>query len=582
YQLFEILSDAGNERLSLTRGDLKFYQDIATADPHPGMAGGILSLILSDTDPKYEFAVEEERAVAHFNRAAAYRIFTAYKQENPTAPELAQMYLDIVRLYTGTKNLDVASETLAEFEKRYTDAPEFPEVALKLADAYIATGKYDAERALYAHILDYVGQHRTQGAALIPRSDSSGDQNKQTQALNALSEPTTVKPAVIAYPPISNEGINYTTTAPDSSYTYNSYSSFSDQLTSIDDEDQANEVEYETVLQRYVASLAKDSRTTDILALYASEIKKYPGEQALYEQLLQWLGQTNMVDEQLRVYQEALRAFPSTTWRDRLARWYVRQQRTKEFETLSRELIAKLDDAEAEAYLREFIDSKVSSFDAQLYFALYSVAHQRFPHNLNFVKGLLRFYSAHQQWQQWRALIAEYYFESRESRDEFLSHLSSHGELRAYLARARATLNQSTDSQALLPYKLFRADASAQLSNFEEAVDAYRELNRLYPNSPEFAERLVNFTRSFGQHNRRFLEASAAISRSLADASPSVVAYRVRAGEIQAELGDYAKARAEWEQLIPLARGDQDTYLDTATIYWDYFQYDDALRTIHT
>ena len=50
---------------------------------------------------------------------------------------------------------------------------------------------------------------------------------------------------------------------------------------------------------------------------------------------------------------------------------------------------------------------------------------------------------------------------------------------------------------------------------------------------------------------------------------------------MQAELGDYTKARGEWEQLIPLARGDRDTYLDTATIYWDYFQYDDAFRTIH-
>src|SRR6185503_988895 len=27
YQLFELLSDAGDQRLSLTRGDLKFYQD---------------------------------------------------------------------------------------------------------------------------------------------------------------------------------------------------------------------------------------------------------------------------------------------------------------------------------------------------------------------------------------------------------------------------------------------------------------------------------------------------------------------------------------------------------------------------
>src|SRR6185295_125988 len=211
YQLFEILSDAGNQRLSLTRGDLKFYQDIATADPHPGMMGGVLSLILSDTNPKQELAIEEKRAVAYFNRAAAYRIFTAYKQENPTAPELAQMYLDIVRLYANTKNLDVASETLAEFEQRYTDAPEFPEVALKLADAYISTEKYDAERALYAHVLDYLGRHRAKGTPLIPRPEPSGDQNKQ--ALNALSQPTTVKPSVIAYPPISNQGINYTITA---------------------------------------------------------------------------------------------------------------------------------------------------------------------------------------------------------------------------------------------------------------------------------------------------------------------------------------------------------------------------------
>jgi len=42
YQLFEILSDAGEQRLSLTQGDLKFYQSVATADPHPGMLGGIL------------------------------------------------------------------------------------------------------------------------------------------------------------------------------------------------------------------------------------------------------------------------------------------------------------------------------------------------------------------------------------------------------------------------------------------------------------------------------------------------------------------------------------------------------------
>src|ERR1051325_11645462 len=77
-QLFELLSDAGEQRLALTRGDLKFYQDIATADPHPGILNGILSFILSDTHPDQELDLHEEFAIKRFNRAAAYRIFTAY------------------------------------------------------------------------------------------------------------------------------------------------------------------------------------------------------------------------------------------------------------------------------------------------------------------------------------------------------------------------------------------------------------------------------------------------------------------------------------------------------------------------
>src|SRR5205085_2433194 len=162
---------------------------------------------------------------------------------------------------------------------------------------------------------------------------------------------------------------------------------------------------------------------------------------------------------------------------------------------------------------------------------------------------------------------------------------SEHRELRARLAEARERCRAQAESDpgALqsLPYKLFRADAAAWLSNYEEAIDAYRELNRLYPNTPEYSERLVAFTRSLGQHNRKFLEEAASVSHALADNVPSSSAYRTRAGELQAELGDYARARGEWEQLIALGRGAPETYLDTATVYWDYYQYADALRIIN-
>src|SRR5262249_18083284 len=279
---------------------------------------------------------------------------------------------------------------------------------------YITVENFDAERAVYQRLLDYLGKRRVKGVALVPYSGQAhASDDPQKQALDLRSEPTTIKPVTVSYPPISNPGISVSGAPTD----YSSRSAYSDHLESIprNNKQTGKQVDYETVLSRYVASLAKDNRTTDILALYSGEIKKYPDEQGLYEQMLQWLGQTNLVDEQLRVYQQALRTFPSTTWHDRLARWFVRNSRTKEFEALSRELLAKVNDKESEAYLQEFIKGGVNadpaSFDAKLYVALYSLAHQRFPHNLQFVTGLLQFYVAHQQWEQWRTLVAEYYFE---------------------------------------------------------------------------------------------------------------------------------------------------------------------------
>lgn len=606
YQIFEILSDAGNQRLSLTQGDLKFYQDIATADPHPGMLGGVLSLLLSDTEPKREFKKKEAQAIGHFNRAAAYRVFAEYKQEYPTSPELAQMYLDIVRLYAATLETDgpaIAAETLAEFERRYTDAPQYPEVALKLADCYIALGKPEDERRLYQHILDYLGQHRRDGARLVPSAaqPQTNSESEAPQGLSISAEPTSVTPQVIRYPFTSNSGIripNGASADSDSSEDGYSTTSFTDYLGGAEGgaahfgrrrsqrSVPANTVEYGTVLARYVASLNKDNRAADILALYANELKKYGEEQGLYEQLLQWLGQTNMVDEQLRVYQETLKKFPTATWRDRLARWFLKRQKTQEFEAYSRDLLDRLNDDDVEQYLHNFIDSgvnaKAASFDANLYAALYTRAHDRFPHNLAFVNGLLKFYSGRNDWERWRGLVAEYYFVSRDTRNQFLLHLASRGELRAYYDRARNAVDREKDpaAQSLLPYKLFRADGAVWLSNYEEAVAAYRELDRLYPNTPEFAERLIAFTRSLGQHDRKSLEEAGELAHAQAEAGPAIAVYRTRAGEIKAELGDYVRARGEWEQLIALGRGTPETYLDTATVYWDYFQYDDALRTL--
>jgi cellulose synthase operon protein C len=554
YRLFKLIVDSKYERNALTKGDLSLYKDIAKADPHPGMLGGILSLILSNTDPQREYEEEERTATKYFNRATAYRIFLSYKEEYPTSAELAQIYLDIVRLYAN-KDVETAAKTLAEFEARYRDAPEFPVVALKLADAYIAQKNYQKERSIYQQIMDRLGKDRKSAGQLIPISKSN-------------EELSGIRPTLIDYPPDSNKGIEL-----EGSYSSQPNASFFYR-------EEIEKVSYKMVLDRYVASLNKENRTADILALYSNEIEKYPDEEGLYEERLQWLGQTNLVQEQLEAYQKSISRFPSSTWYDRMARWFLKRERKDEFELFSRELIEKLDDKELELYLKKFVTDH-SAFNRKLYLGLYTQAHKRFPHNLQFVQGLLTYYSANNEWNMWRKLMAEYYFESKEIRDQFLSHLSSRNELYLHLIQARLKVDTHPSDISTLPYKLFRADAAAWNSLYEEATKGYRELNLLYPNDPIISERLIAFTRSLGQVDRDLLKEAALLQQSIAANYPSEVDYRTRAGEIYAELGDYAKAKEEWKHLVSLGVSDPETYLNTATIYWDYFQYTDALQTLY-
>ncbi len=557
YQLFEIFSDAEQQKLSLVKGDLRFYEDVAQADSHPGIATGILSLLFSDADAQGELDEKARVADGFFNRAAAYRIFLLYKEENPASPELAQMYLDIVRLYTATNETEIAGKTLSEFEQKYETVENYPQAALKLADAFVAANQPAKEREIYQKVLDYLGK---QGKILAPPNKVKFQSSDRVKVQNQIREIG------------QTDGINVPAKEkPDENNYYEESltSNFHDYLDRKD-----NEITYAAVLERFVNSLAEEKQTARILELYSNEIAKYPDEQWLYQRRLNWLEQTNLTEEQLRVYRQALDRFQTNEWRDKLARWFLRQNRQAEFAEFSTDLIGKLDDAETANYLAQFVDAKISAseFDRQLYLKLYQSAHARFPHNITFVNNLLKFYKANKQETEWRNLAAAYYFESKEVRERFLDNLAEKDELRRFLSEAE------TKEDSI--YKLFCADAAVRLSNYEAAVATYRELNRLYPNTPEFAGRLVNFTRSFGQKSRESLTEAANVSYARAEFLPSSAERLTESGEIYAELGDYETANAEWEKLISTAEGTREIYLDTATVYWDYFRYDKALRTI--
>ena len=51
-------------------------------------------------------------------------------------------------------------------------------------------------------------------------------------------------------------------------------------------------------------------------------------------------------------------------------------------------------------------------------------------------------------------------------------------------------------------------------------------------------------------------------------------------GELYAERDDFKKATPYWDRIPAIHPGETAGYLNAATVFWDYFQYDDALRLI--
>jgi predicted Zn-dependent protease len=619
YRLFMVFIDAAGAPTRVSGGDLSFYKDVAEVDQHPGFMNGVLSLILSGTDPGAEFRAEEKSAAGYFNRAFAYRIFNAFKQEYPQSPRLGEIYLGVVNVFAGLGEHRLAIAAGQEFQQRYPKSPKYVEVSLRIADSYVALKDGAKERAVLLELLDRLARTGRKGMPLVPV-----ESKKANEAISPLIAHLVDK---ISYD-IEAYSDTYDPTSELTVYSDDSDSEASETAGPSESEGESQEKDsesadkgatYSTVLERYVASLdGDDKKKTETIAFFWGQIRKHPGEEGLYERFLAWLGGAQIAGEQLNAYNAAIRRFDSNGWYSKLARWYIRQKRGKELAAYSRQLIDIFNEQEITDYLVSLPGYGATSaadeqnWDARLGFEMFSYAHKRFPRNLVFVRGMLVYLWDHDR-AAWEKLSTEYYFSDQSIREPYLAWLSEHKQLGERYAQAasrvaaaagpasgqpgaagpapQAVANNpgsvvagprlsvaSAGSGTLTPYRVFAADAAAWLSYFGRAVDVYRDLVASFPGEPRYAQRLADLARSFGQQDDGFYDESAQVLSHMAEIYPSEHQYRIKAGEAYAERGEFKLAGQQWDKLTELEPGERNTYLEVATVYWDYYQFDQAIR----
>jgi Flp pilus assembly protein TadD len=557
--LTRILLTAPEQPLRLGAGNLAFYKSIATMDRGPGYLNGILSLFLNSQAPASEYSSQSQLAVPYFHRAKAAELLAEIDKRFPTAPERPELHSRLMEAYAAYGENDAEIREGTAFLAQFPSDGRRVEVVLAVGDVYSRTNQPEKEFALYRGLLKELAA-KADGVPLgVPGP--------------AYSKPVDAEPVIIT--PVANSPADA-----DADANANAV-----PPQKVEPASNARSADYARVLDRYLSRLVAIEKLPDALALLRGELDRNPQDPGLYEKLAEFLEQNRLNAHEEDVYQRAIEQFQDTgfgmRWYGKLARFYLRQRRNADYSALSKKVIATFSGTDLEDYLRE-----APAPDRTLALEVDRYAHDRFPHDLTFVRNLLAQYRTRRQQSEVEKLLWEHWTESPDLRDQLFELLSSSGRLDAQLDALKqqspeidkadwAALAQSNPAA-----ERFWMESCLWQSRFEQATGAADALAAEYPADAALGQTASSLYRSLAYFHLEDTDKAVAIEKRLFDAKPDDLETMARIGDIYADRGRMAEAVPYWIRMAEVRPGDADGYLQSATVFWDYFDFPTSLAQL--
>jgi cellulose synthase operon protein C len=572
--LIEILLDAPEQPFRLGAGNLSMYRDIATMDQGPGYLNGILSLFFNTTNPSSEYSTEDQLATSYFHRAKAAELLAQFDPRFPSAPDRAALHARLIHAYGVYGDNDAVVRAGREFLTQFPKDPQRIEVALTLADAYARTNRTQDEFALYDQLLRELAAQ----AAGVPLGDLTVKYSRPVPGQSAISStPAANPPANPASENTSPSSVN------DNPAVQQALSAGVGPAAQKTTAFTVRSPQYQQILDRYLARLVAMEKLPQALTVLRGELDHDPGDPGIYQKLADFLSQNQLGAHEEEVYRRAIQQFDDKTWYAKLARYYIRQQRDSDYATLTSQITKIFSGTELESYL----DSAPAP-GAHLSVQVNLYAHNRFPHDLTFTRNLLSLYHGRDTYDDaaWQKLLAGHWFQDQNLRNEFFEYLSRTHKLDSAMATLR---NQNAEAAkddwtALATHNpaaaRFLLESDMWQSHFEECAPIAGALASNYPAEPEIGSDASSLYRSLAYFNPGDTARAIAVEKHLLDYEPGNLDTLARIGDIYADRSQFAEAAPYWFRMPEIHPGVADGYLQSATIFWDYFDFDNALAQL--
>ncbi len=530
-----LLLDKPDQPIRFGSGDLSLYKDIGTADSSPGFLNGILSLVLNFTGVRYQYAEQNAAAGAYFHRAEGARLLELLESRFPASTHRAALRSSLIDAYASYGDDDGVIAGGRAFLTSFRTAPQRTHVALALADALARQKRTQEEFAVYQQMLAELAAK----AGGVPLGVHGGGAPEPARGTGRFS-------ISASFPGQHTERPQAGARSPD----------------------------YAEVLNKYLARLAAVGQPMEALRVYRRELDRNPNDPGLYERFAGFLEQSNLGADVQDVYRRAIAKFPDKSWYHKLARWYLRGRQQNALAAITREATGIFSGTELESYFGDVVQT--GNVGPALYLQLNLYAHQRFPEDLVFVHNLLNAYGtrATSDATSATALLHEYWFYDADLKRRYFEQLSQSGQLLNQIAAVQKT--QAGNSAAVE----LNAEAEAWLSHFEAAAAGLRATAEAYPGSVEKDETAASLYRSLAAYFPGDTQVAAGFEQKAYEAEPRDPKLLETVGDIYADREEFARAATPWNAILQVFPGKPDGYLETATVYWDYYRFDDALRVI--
>jgi len=549
--LARVLLTAPEQPLRVGGANLAMYKNIATMDRGPGYWNGILSLWMNTQGPENEFASESQTAVPYFHRAKAAELVAELDKRFPQAAERPQLHVLLMQAYGAYGENDAVLREGTGFLAQFPKDPQRVTVALATADAYARGGQPEKEFALYADLLKELAA-KADGVPLgdgFVGSRHTGEVRRNVQqAGNAVAAFTQAQ---------------RTEAAPQATGNVRSAS-------------------YEQVLDRYLSRLVGLHRLPDALAVLRGELDRNAQDPGLYQRLADFLDQNALNSHEEEVYQKAIDQFQQPGWYAKLARFYLRSKRKADYSALTHKVTGIFAGTELEAYLKD-----APAPDRSLAIEVNRYALARFPHNLTFVRHLLaQHVPGGISEAEMETLLWAHWNEAPDLRDRLLELLSRTGRLESTLAtlRTEAPEIEMADWAGLTKRNPAAGElwveASLWQSHYEDAVGEAGDLAKAYPANGTIADQAASLYRSLAYFHPEDTDKAAAIAKVMVEAEPGNLDRMARVGDIYADRERMADAEPWFARMAQAKPGEADGYLQSATVYWDYFEFPAALAEL--